>query len=240
MNIRLDENDIEKLKNLINIRNDNYKALEIYSEYLNNCPTLVGKDIITELTDECNVTEETAFVSVLSAACGFDTEENQSDREFERRYFFPSVKKLSPSDYVSDPYLKSISFPSVTEGEWELTYLKYIPYEGFIFNDILVGENLTEIPRLGFFDCEYSYPAVLQGGREWMAVKPNEIETMKEAINFVSGNVITLGLGLGYFTFMASEKESVTEITVIEKDKTVIELFKKYILPQFKNKDIMV
>lgn len=237
MNIRLCSADKEKLKKLINIRNDNFKILEIYSEYLNNCPTLAKPSLIKEITEECFVSEETAFVSILSAACGFDTEKNKSDREFERRYFFPSVKKISPSDYSENPYLKNIAFPKISDGEWEFTYLKHTPYEGFIYNDIILEDDLREIPRLVFFSESHSYPAVMQGGREWMAVKPNEIETMREPIETVSGRVLTLGLGLGYFTYMAAEKENVTEVTVIEKDKTVISLFEKHILPQFKNKE---
>ena len=237
MNIWLDKTDKEKLKELINKRNLNFKALEIFSQYLNNCPYLVTSELVAEITEECNVSEETAFISILSAACDLDTENDESDRAFERRYFYQSVKKLDEREYSEDPYLTNIVFPKIKEGAWEFTYLSYAPYEGFIRDDILLCEDLTEIPRLGFFSGKYSYPAVTEGEREWMAVKPNEIETMKEPIETVNGRVLTLGLGLGYFTYMASEKETVTEITVIEKDKTVIELFNKHILPQFKNKD---
>ncbi len=237
MNILLCKSEKEKLKKLINIRNDNFKILEIYSEYLNNCPTLVSRSLVSEITEECSVSEETAFVSILSAACGFNTEENIYDRAFLEKYFVPSVKKASPFEYQNNAYLRNVKLPNAKMGDWELTHLNYKPYEGFICGDIILNDDLVEIPRLGFFDTEYSFPAVLQEGREWMAVKPNEIETMKEPLASVSGRVLTLGLGLGYFTYMASEKENVSEITVIERDETVIQLFKKYILPQFDNKD---
>lgn len=237
MNILLKKSDVEKLKKTINIRNDNFKILEIYSEYLNNCPTLVKAELVSEIAEECCVSEETAFVSILSAACGFNTEESKDDRAFEERYFAASVKKISPSEYESNPYLRNIKLPNVKHKDWEFTSLSYKPYEGFICGDIILKEDLTEIPRLGFFDSEYCFPAVLQNGREWMAVKPSEIETMNEPLEIVSGRVLTLGLGLGYFTYMAAEKETVSEVTVIEKDETVIELFKKHVLPQFNNKD---
>ncbi|MBQ2947766.1 MAG: hypothetical protein IJD94_02170, partial [Clostridia bacterium] len=42
-----------------------------------------------------------------------------------------------------------------------------------------------------------------------------------------------MGLGLGYFAFMASEKPEVESVTVIERDETVIRLFEKHLLPQF-------
>jgi hypothetical protein len=70
---------------------------------------------------------------------------------------------------------------------------------------------------------------------EWMAIKPNEIETMKEPIERAHGRVITFGLGLGYFTYMASLKKEVESVTVIERSEDVISLFKTHILPHFDN-----
>ena len=49
------------------------------------------------------------------------------------------------------------------------------------------------------------------------------------------GNVLTFGLGLGYYAYMVSEKESVESVTIVEMNEDVIQLFKKYVLPQFKN-----
>ena len=51
------------------------------------------------------------------------------------------------------------------------------------------------------------------------------------------GNVLTYGLGLGYFQYMVSNKENVSKVTIIEKNKDIIKLFVEYILPQFPNKD---
>ncbi len=60
---------------------------------------------------------------------------------------------------------------------------------------------------------------------------------MQPVIDLVSGNVITFGLGLGYFAFMASQKSEVESVTVVERDEEAIGLFSKYILPQFPNKE---
>ncbi|MBO5909678.1 MAG: hypothetical protein J6Q67_08035 [Clostridia bacterium] len=70
-----------------------------------------------------------------------------------------------------------------------------------------------------------------------MAIKPNEIETMRAHIEAAHGNVVTLGLGMGYFAYMVSEKSDVSSVTVIERAENVIELFRAVILPQFKHKD---
>ena len=68
-----------------------------------------------------------------------------------------------------------------------------------------------------------------------MTITPNEIETMKEAVDKASGNVLTFGLGLGYYAYMVSEKENVESVTIVDSNEDVIDLFKKYVLPQFKH-----
>jgi len=60
---------------------------------------------------------------------------------------------------------------------------------------------------------------------------------MRLPIENAFGDVVVFGLGLGYFTYMVSEKDSVRKIRVIEKSSEVIELFRKYIMPQVKNAD---
>ena len=41
---------------------------------------------------------------------------------------------------------------------------------------------------------------------------------------------------LRYYAYMVSMKENVESVTIVEKDKEIIDLFNEYILPQFKNK----
>lgn len=47
--------------------------------------------------------------------------------------------------------------------------------------------------------------------------------------------MLTFGLGLGYFAYMVSEKNDVSAVTIVEQNKDVINIFKRYILPQFRN-----
>lgn len=58
---------------------------------------------------------------------------------------------------------------------------------------------------------------------------------MKEAVDQAFGNVLTFGLGLGYYAYMLSEKDNVESITVVDINENVIDLFTKYVLPQFNN-----
>lgn len=117
----------------------------------------------------------------------------------------------------------------------ELRYDTYKPYEGFVCNDIKLLKNGRQTPQIGFFEREFQYPAVLENDRIWMTITPNEIETIKEPIEQAFGNVLTFGLGLGYYTYMVSEKDNVDTITVVETNEDVIGLFQTHILPQFKH-----
>ena len=60
---------------------------------------------------------------------------------------------------------------------------------------------------------------------------------MADAIAEAHGKVITYGLGLGYYAFMAAEKDNVESVTVIEKNPDVIRLFTESILPFFPHKE---
>jgi hypothetical protein len=100
-----------------------------------------------------------------------------------------------------------------------------------------LNSDFSEIPPLGFFTEKFSFPAILEDGNEWMTLTPVDMDTSQDAIREARGKVITFGLGLGYFAFHASEKEEVSEVTVIEKSPDVIRLFREVLLPHFPHKE---
>ena len=135
-----------------------------------------------------------------------------------------------------DPYYKTIIIPKQTIGNHSLEYQSYKPYEVFPYD---MGINYLDlsIPQVGFFTKEFKYPAITKDKKqEWMTITPNEIYTMRKHIQDAHGKVLTLGLGMGYYAFMVSEKSSVESVTVIESSQEIIDLFNEYILPQFPNK----
>ena len=147
------------------------------------------------------------------------------------------VHLLKNKDYENNPYLKNIKIPTKKLGKWELCYKTYVPYQAFVFDDPKITRDGKIIPQIGFFEKEFSYPAVLESGTEWMLITPNEINTMRAPISGAHGKVLTYGLGLGYFAYMVSEKESVSSVTIVERDKNAISLFRDIILPQMPRKD---
>ena len=118
-----------------------------------------------------------------------------------------------------------------------MTNLVYEPYELFACGHPRLMKDGRVLPQLGYFTEPFPYPAVLENGREWMTAAPNEIVTMAEPLNAMHGNIAVFGLGLGYFAFIASQSERVKHVTIIERDKNVIALFQKWLLPQFPHKD---
>ena len=118
---------------------------------------------------------------------------------------------------------------------WSFKYLKYEPFELFVRDDFIVL-NDEIIPQIGYFKKPFKYLTLFQNDKEWMSLKPNEINTMKEDINDSFGNVLVAGLGMGYFSYMISLKDNVKSITIVEKDKDIINLFNKVILNNFEYK----
>jgi hypothetical protein len=145
------------------------------------------------------------------------------------------IHKLEAPEYYCNPYYKNIKIPTIKIGYSELKYEKYKPFEGFVCNDIIETKEGRQIPQICFFETEFMFPAILENDRIWMTITPNEIETMKEAVDQAFGQVLAYGLGLGYYAYMISEKDDVESVTVVEMNDDVIELFTKYVLPQFKN-----
>lgn len=225
------------MSRLDEIMQSNDMIVGILSEYINEHPRFIDAAMVEDLARECHVSNHEAFCTLLSAACGLDTVDNPSHRALERQYLIPAIRHLDLAVYENDAYAKTVRFPNVTHGKWELRQHSYAPYEPFVRTHPVVTKDLCEIPQIGYFDVEFPFPAILENGIEWMTITPNEVETMREPIAKSRGKVLTLGLGLGYFAFHASEKPEVERVTVVERSRDVIEIFKTYLLPQFPHAD---
>lgn len=223
------------LKQIAKIMEQNDAVTYMLSRYLNYDSRFLSDGTVKSFAKECDLDDDAAFRVLFSAACGLDTAEDRVHRQIERDYFQTGLHALDPSVYENDPYYQTIHITSQKNGQWELCHSYYEPFEPFVCGHPRVTEQFLEIPQIGYFKTRFSFPAVLENGVEWMTITPNEIETMKEPIREAHGKVLTLGLGLGYYAFMVSEKQDVNSITVVERDKHVIELFEKNILPQFPN-----
>ncbi|MBQ8320995.1 MAG: hypothetical protein IJX92_01350 [Clostridia bacterium] len=214
----------------------NYKITRMYAEYLERYPEVITTEMIDTLTEDGEITREEALVALLCEIFGLDFNNGLEDRILIKDYLTPSVRLLDRKKYESDPYYKNVRLENIKDGNWEIRWEKYSPYQAVIAGDMIIKEDFSEIPPLGFFTEEFRFPAVLEDGNEWMTLTPVDLDTSKEAIDAAHGKVVTFGLGLGYYAYMVSEKSDVDSITVIEKSPDVIRLFKNHILPKFPNK----
>ena len=228
----------EKLSRLQTVFSRNRRLMRLYSAYLSDSPNLVTKDMTETLSRECGVSPSFAYASCLSVFFGLDTEHSAEDRRFEREYLVPSVRQLDPKRYTENPYYRTVRVPESEQcGNWELRQETYPACRAFVCGGPVLHEGFREYPQIGFFDEPFRFPAVLENRNEWMTLTPVDLDTSVEAIAMAHGKVVTFGLGLGYFAFMASEKKDVRSVTVIEKSPDVIRLFRTYILPQLPHAD---
>ena len=160
---------------------------------------------------------------------------NEENQEVMNSYILRNIKCLNPYDYQNNPYVKAIN-QTGKNGKYALKFINYYPYQLFAYDDIKV-DGYQENSRIGYFKDKFSYLALTEGNNIWMSLNPNEIETMKPFINKGRGNVLVLGLGMGYVPFMLASKNCVKSVTIIERDQNIIDLFNKFIWPKFVNKE---
>ena len=213
----------------------NFKVTRLYADYLERYPELITKEMIDALTEDGDLTHEEAIVGLLSELFGLDFD-NHEDRIIICDYLSKSVRLLDRKKYENNPYYKNIRLDAVVDQNWEIRIEDYAPYRAVICNDMIINSDFSEIPPLGFFTEKFSFPAILEDGNEWMTLTPVDLDTCEEAIESAHGKVVTFGLGLGYYTYMASEKPDVESVTVVELSADVIRLFEKHILPKMPNR----
>lgn len=153
-----------------------------------------------------------------------------------------NMRVFYPEEFYRNPYISKIQLKPAVCGRFMLTYSDFDAFELFDYNTAIQNNDLcVDIPRIGCFAEEIKFPLVVEKSAYteivWMSVTPNEICTMEKPIEHARGKVLTLGCGMGYFAYMASLKEEVSSVTIVECERDVIDLFESYILPQFEHRE---
>ena len=180
------------------------------------------------------LSEKEVMMQMFTKAFDIDYELDEN-KEVMGAYILSNLKKLDSKEYLNNEYAKAIN----TTGKYKkyaLKFIDYEPYQLFAYDDISLDGD-KENSRIGYFDHKFSYLALTEGNNIWMSLNPNEIETMKPYIKKAKGDVLVLGLGMGYVPFMMALKPEVKSITIVEKDPDIISLFNSLIYPSFKNKE---
>ena len=153
-----------------------------------------------------------------------------------KKYLFPYLEVLEDVSFVSeDPYfsvLKGVAFEEngLSLGMKEVSKGELFPYSSY---NVGPSPYYDERPSFAFSKKPFSYPVFSKEGRPWMSLIPHEIKTMEKAIEECEGEVLTYGLGMGYFAYRASIKEKVKRVTIIESDPSIVSFFQKHLAPSF-------
>lgn len=196
------------------------------------------KEFAINLKSASDTYQKLELFDFLMQQLGMDLHDNMN-YELCKSYFLDNIHKEKINKYAENPYVKLFKNINIQEKGYSLTTLSYEPYQLFPLDDLQVEDknNFKENTPIGFFDNRYEYLALLQNNRIWMSLNPNEINTMEPHIKLATGDVLVLGLGLGYFAFMCAIKSECKSITIIEKDQEIISLFDKHLLKHFINKE---
>ncbi len=225
MKISLNSQDKSRFAELLQVKEHNICAAEIYIEYLNN-----------HYNDIAFAKDENDYYKRFLTCLEID----EKDKDFltiNKTTKIEKITKLDPKDYESDSYYKLIKNLKGRDGDIQFLTLKYNAYEGFVFDELEIGQNYSEHTPLGYFEKDFVYPAIIKDERIWMSIIPHEINTMKDHIKRAHGNVLVLGLGLGYYLFHILEKKEVKSVDVVEFDKNIISLFNKHLINLFPHKE---
>ncbi len=143
---------------------------------------------------------------------------------------------IDSSVYNDNPYIKNIKLDKICDKHfsYELVTIE----KGYLFNsDAIVDDKdreLKDYMKLRALKEDIKAIFLYQDNKEWMMSVPSEFITNDPFAYKAKGKVITFGLGIGYFVYMALLNKDVESITVIEREREVINIFNK-IKDQFPN-----
>ena len=222
---------LDKIKILLR-ENDNNIAI---GNLLFNVYTEMYPEDIKRVQRYISMGEEEKSAVVSSIFDYLEMNDDEEGTSFVAPYLFNGLEKLDFDYYANNECAKSITNIGKYK-DCSLEYLSYAPYQTFAADDIYLT-GYKENNHIGYFDQEFKYLALLKNKEIWMSLNPNEIKTMEPYIAKAKGQVLVLGLGMGYVAFMMAMKKEVKSVTIIEKDQNVINIFNNLIWPNFKNKD---
>ena len=154
---------------------------------------------------------------------------------------FKGPKKSWPSLYISSeafensPFHKNIHFSDIHEADVSFKWIELAADQIFNYEGIQADPNkeLNDWIKFRALDKKIKTLSLALNDDVWMLDVPSESSTIDPCAAKAVGHVLSFGLGIGYFVYMALMNNEVKSITVIERNPRVIELFKQYILPQF-------
>lgn len=150
---------------------------------------------------------------------------------------------LSTQEYIRNPYTSHIRFDDLSQTAFKYTQETIQAHELFSVSSILEDENreLNDWMRLRAMDEPYQATFLWQDDEVWMLDAPSEMNTIEPCAKKAKGKVLTFGLGIGFYVYMALLNDDVESVTIVERSPEVIQLFNTVLRPQFpQNKEVVI
>lgn len=142
---------------------------------------------------------------------------------------------LSADEWENSPYHSHVSLDLVKNEHFSYETQKTAGHE--LFNTDAIQKDpsheLNDWMKLRAMDRNFDAIYLFQDEDDWMMDAPSEAATNDAPAAKAHGSVLTFGLGIGYFIYMALLNPKVTSITCIENSPQVIEMFNRFLYPQF-------
>ncbi len=195
-------------------------------------PKQFAKSLKENLVKEENLS--TCLDRTLATLINLDKESEQYLNSLPKLH----LEEVNKNLLLLNPYYqKLMNLKPIEKGSVSFCIDYFYPFVPFLLDEKVVTSSFEEYSPFGYFKEKIGYPVLKKEGSNWMELVPHELNSMKEDIKKAHGNVLIFGLGLGYFAYMASIKKEVKKITIIEKDKEIIDLFKEHLLLEFEYKE---
>ena len=236
MKITLNEQDLKRLDELLSQRDMNLEVSQLWNSFLDDHYDALSTQAIAQLRKQEGLEENEAVEEAFFNYLSLDPNDPVIE-EMREKTNFGNLTRLDELEFINQPF-NQLPIDKAVLGPYQLTYNYFEPYELFTDEDTFGDDDhFAEKTHVAYFTKKVKYLLLTQKSEVWMSITPFEIHTMKEPIKEAHGKVLTFGLGLGYFAYEASNKEEVDEVTIIEKDSKVIQLFEKNLLPFFPHKE---
>ena len=214
------------------IRKQNNEMLARVAAYITNTPRAIRAEDVRLLAEDCGLTAEEAYRILLAVMLSLDIS-LPDDRRLYENYLRPSVRLLDPAPFLCDPYAALLAGVRAEGGRITLEKVRIEAMELFPAGCMEKTPAGRVLQPMGFFETAYEYPSLRDSGREWMSLHPNETATVLPHARAAAGNVLCLGLGLGYYAYHASLSGEVESILIVERDREILDLFTRLLLPGF-------
>ncbi len=154
---------------------------------------------------------------------------------------FQQDSSLWPSLFIDSdtweksPYHSHIRLDQISDSAFRYETELLQDHELFNADEVQADPNheLNDSMILRALNKPCSAVLLYQNDEVWMLDAPSESATNDRAAAKAHGNMLTFGLGIGYYVYMCLENPAVTSITIVEYSEATIEMFRKEILPQF-------